>query len=137
MARHAVLKEPKVYLLVTLGVPVLFHGTMDFYAFFAAAEARSAPILGLLATPLDIVLVFFLLLLCRRYGNMPCYSILSVHDVDDSASCLTSFIFIDLLCSCAVWQIRNYRQVMELENGKDSRTSPCATDLSTISQVTS
>jgi hypothetical protein len=70
MARYANLKEPKIYFLKTIGIPVLFHGTMDFYAFFAAAEARSFPILSILATPLDIVLVFFLLLLCRRYGAL-------------------------------------------------------------------
>jgi hypothetical protein len=80
MARYAILKEPKVYFLKTIGIPVLFHGTMDFYAFFAAAEARSSPILSILATPLDIVLVIFLLLICRRYAGLDC---LFAVDLDD------------------------------------------------------
>lgn len=66
MARHAVLKEPGVSPLKTIGVPVLFHGSLDFYAFFASAEARKVPVLVYLATPLNIVLILGLGELCRR-----------------------------------------------------------------------
>lgn len=66
MARHAVLKQPGISWLKTIGVPVLFHGSLDCFAFFASAEARKAPILSYLATPLNIALVAFLAILCRR-----------------------------------------------------------------------
>jgi hypothetical protein len=66
MARFAILKEPKVYVVQTLGVPILFHGSMDFFAFLAAVEERRTPVLSYLATPFDIVLVGLLLFVCRR-----------------------------------------------------------------------
>jgi hypothetical protein len=69
MARSAVLKEPGVNPFVTILVPVLFHGSLDFYAFFAEAEKTSMPVLGYLTTPVNVVLIGWLLFLCRRYGH--------------------------------------------------------------------
>jgi hypothetical protein len=66
MARSAVLKEPGVNPFVTILVPMLFHGSLDFYAFFAEAEKTSMPMLGYLTTPVNIVLIGWLLFLCRR-----------------------------------------------------------------------
>lgn len=65
MARYAILKEP-VNVAYTLLVPILFHGSLDAFAFFAAVESTSAPILSYLTMPFNIILIGLLMFLCRR-----------------------------------------------------------------------
>lgn len=68
MARLAVLKEP-VSVAKSISVAVLFHGSLDAFAFFALAEDDSAPILSYLAMPFNIVLITALMGMCRRGYN--------------------------------------------------------------------
>jgi hypothetical protein len=68
MARFAVLKEPVAF-GKSIAVPIVFHGALDAFAFFAAAEENSLPLLGYLAYPFNTVLIGTLLVMCRREFN--------------------------------------------------------------------
>jgi hypothetical protein len=67
LARSVILKEVGVNPLVTIAVPVAFHGCLDFYAFISAVEESSLPILRYLIVPVNLLLIGVLMTLCRRY----------------------------------------------------------------------